>query len=400
MKFNKWTVGLAAVGVVSLASAARADEKMSQLQTALSSTTISGYVDTSAMWSLGTQGAVSPPYTPGLAPSDGFNLNAVDIAIDHPEDSSPWASGYHVELMFGPDAIPGAFGTSGENVRQAYMTLRTPVGNGIDWKVGVFDTIIGYEGTSDPTNPNFTRSYGYQIEPTTHTGILGTYAISSAVSVSAGVADTYSGIDGRAAYESDKTYLGSIALTAPDSWGWVKGAVLTLGIVDSLDGHAAAVAGTAGSQLLVAPYTYTPATPGTAAVSPVTSYYAGVTLPTPWSALKAGAAFDYKDIHTGGSAWVAGLYTTYQATDKLSLNARAEYLDDNGAVYGATDNAAEEVTLTAQYNLWANVLSRVEVRWDHVNHGSPFGVGTTPPAAPGGDQSNAFLLALNLIYQF
>jgi len=27
MKFNKWTVGLAAIGVVSLASAARADEK-------------------------------------------------------------------------------------------------------------------------------------------------------------------------------------------------------------------------------------------------------------------------------------------------------------------------------------------------------------------------------------
>jgi hypothetical protein len=41
MKFNKWTVGLAAIGVVSLASAARADEKMSQVQTALSNTTLS-----------------------------------------------------------------------------------------------------------------------------------------------------------------------------------------------------------------------------------------------------------------------------------------------------------------------------------------------------------------------
>ena len=54
MKFNKWTVGLAAVGVVSLASAARADEKMSSLQTALSNTTISGYVDTAATWRPGT----------------------------------------------------------------------------------------------------------------------------------------------------------------------------------------------------------------------------------------------------------------------------------------------------------------------------------------------------------
>ena len=54
MKFNKWTLGLAAVGAVSLASAARADEKMSQLQTALSDTTISGYVDTAATWRPGS----------------------------------------------------------------------------------------------------------------------------------------------------------------------------------------------------------------------------------------------------------------------------------------------------------------------------------------------------------
>src|ERR1035437_5189667 len=55
MKFNKWTLGLAAVGVVSLASAARADEaKMCVVQTALSSTTLSGYVDTAAIWRPGT----------------------------------------------------------------------------------------------------------------------------------------------------------------------------------------------------------------------------------------------------------------------------------------------------------------------------------------------------------
>ena len=51
MKFNKWTLGLAAVGVVSLTSAARADEtKISQLNTALSNTTISGYVDVAAQF--------------------------------------------------------------------------------------------------------------------------------------------------------------------------------------------------------------------------------------------------------------------------------------------------------------------------------------------------------------
>ena len=73
MKFNKWTMGLAAVGVVSLASAARADEKMSQVQTALSNTTLSGYVDTSAQWNLGSQnGGSTPGYAFGPGKADGL----------------------------------------------------------------------------------------------------------------------------------------------------------------------------------------------------------------------------------------------------------------------------------------------------------------------------------------
>ena len=62
MKFNKWTVALAALGVVSLASAAKAEEKASPVMTALASTTISGYVDTSAQWNFGTGNANMPPY--------------------------------------------------------------------------------------------------------------------------------------------------------------------------------------------------------------------------------------------------------------------------------------------------------------------------------------------------
>src|ERR1019366_9070948 len=94
MKFNKWTVSLAAIGVVSLASAARADEKMSQVQTALSYTTLSGYVDVAAIWRPGTDSGPLGANLPASAFSknDGFFLNAVDIALDKPLDESPWAS--------------------------------------------------------------------------------------------------------------------------------------------------------------------------------------------------------------------------------------------------------------------------------------------------------------------
>jgi hypothetical protein len=386
MKFNKWTVGLAAIGVVSLASAARADEKMSQVQTALSNTTISGYVDVAAQWNPGTDsgplGANIPPYA--FAKNDGFSLNAVDIALDKPMDESPWAAGYHVELMFGPNATPASLGPNSTiaNIRQAYISLRTPVGNGIDWKVGVFDTIIGYESTSDPLNPNYTRSYGYTIEPTTHTGVLATYKVCDALSVSAGVADSSNvgnftpAINGTSVFESQKTYMGSMVLTAPDSFGPMKGATLTVGAIDSVN-SSVAIGGTRNN------------------------FYAGLTLPTPSSKVKFGAAFDYLNFDNNGggnhddSIWVAGLYTTIQPTDKLSFNLRGELVDSTQFFNG---HYGEEVTATVQYQLWANVLSRVEFRWDH-NGVDAFGY--SQGALSGVPiRDNDFLLALNLIYQF
>ena len=94
MKFNKWTLGLAAVGAVSLTSAVRADEaKIIPLQTALSNTTISGYVDTAVQYNPGNVGPVGTQNVPvGLNPNkvDSFSLNDLDIAIDHPLDSTPW----------------------------------------------------------------------------------------------------------------------------------------------------------------------------------------------------------------------------------------------------------------------------------------------------------------------
>jgi len=243
MKFNKWTVGLAAVGAVSLASVAQAEEKASSVMTAVSSTILSGYVDTSMEWNPGTGNRNVPNYaynSPGKA--DGFNLDSVKISLEKPLDESQWAAGYKVDLFFGPDANTLATTSSGTStadfvIKQAYVSLRTPVGTGIDWKIGVWDTIIGYESTEDPNNPNFTRSYGYTLEPTTHTGIQGTYKVSDLLSFTAGIANTTGPIigggfgggtsnPGRAnppKAESYKTYMGSVTLTAPKDWGFFGG---------------------------------------------------------------------------------------------------------------------------------------------------------------------------------
>jgi hypothetical protein len=402
MKFNKWTLGLAAVGVVSLASAAKADEKLSAVQTALSSTTISGYVDTSAHWNPGSSAGTAFYGYGGAAKSDGFNLNVVQLSISKPLDESEWASGYKVDLWFGPDANTlGTHSTSVNNadftIKQAYVALRTPVGNGIDWKMGVFDTIIGYESSESPNNPNYTRSYGYSIEPTTHTGLLGTYRFCDEISMSAGIADTFgpainarpvanTGAGGNitpGSVQSYKTYMASVALTAPSDWGWAAGSTLYGGFINGFSSGSGvfATANTSGKQ---------------------SSYYAGATVATPVTGLKVGAAFDYLDSRgepgsgTGNDLWSVGAYTSYQATEKLSLHFRGELATSLNPAAAGKDNAQIwAVTGTVQYDLWENVISRLEVRWDKGDE-TEFFTGSTGTI----NLKNSVLIAANLIYKF
>jgi len=57
------------------------------------------------------------------------------------------------------------------------------------------------------------------------------------------------------------------------------------------------------------------------------------------------------------------------------------------------------MTATAQYDLWKNVISRVEFRWDHADNGKLFG-GTSNSSAGGPSRRNAFMLAAQVIYKF
>jgi len=347
MKFNKWTIGLAALGVVSLASAVRAEEKQNFLQTALSSTTISGYIDTSIEWQLKPSNEAIPSPAPfrGGTKRDGFNLNVIKLSLEKPLDESEWASGYKVDLLVGPDAV--GYNTAGGGgdlgIKQAYVALRAPVGNGIEFKVGTYDTIIGYEVFEAGNNPNFTRSWGYSVEPTQHTGILAAYRVNDMVSVSAGLANTLNAgittrnLDGAGNNYWHKTWMGSVALTAPQSWGWAAGSALYGGIVSGWAGSTDA--------------------------SDQVNYYAGLTLNTPVAGLKTGVSFDHV-CNIGGTSGknvdLLGLYASYQATSKLSVHARGEF----GWWKDTPDFESLSLTGTLQYDLWQNVISRLELRWD------------------------------------
>jgi hypothetical protein len=394
-----------------MASAVRADEaKMSAVNTALSNTTISGFVDVAAQYNIGDQttDTVLPPYANWNGKNvsqfrDGFSLNVVDIALDRPLDDSSWAAGYHIELNAGTGVIDGvnpirsgAFANTSSHVavRQAYIALRTPILNGIDWKLGVFDGITGYESNTGYKNPNYTRSYAYIINPASFTGLLATYNISSAVSVTLGIANraNYQAFDSSStARLSSKDYIGAITLTAPESWGWLKGSAFNFGTVQAFDNYG------------------------------VNNYSANLSLATPVAGLKFGFAWDAFNSRSEGvgdgegDANIYGLYATYQATDKLSFNLRGELVDGSdlsGHYSGTSDYESEDnlfnflgkgeaVTATVEYDLWANVTTRLEFRWDHTEHRTVYNGSESANTYPyGNDTQNAYLLAFNAVYKF
>ena len=394
MKCNAWTLGLLSAGIVSLPAVTHADEKPSSVLTALSATTISGYVDTSAQWNLGTGDANVPNYAfGGPTKADGFNLNVVKLSIEKPVDSADaWGAGYKVDLLFGPDAdifasqSPVATGSGDFAVKQAYVALHAPIGNGVDFKVGVWDTLIGYEVFESVNDPNVTRSYGYSMEPTTHTGVQAAYQFCESFSAAVGVANTFGPtINGRAfpaRAESYKTYMASATFTAPTNWGFLGGSTLSGCVINGFNSGSPAT-GTAADQ---------------------TSFYGAATINTPVTGLKVGLAYDYAGVskqpltaNTTGYADAVGLYASYQLTEKLSIYGRGEYAW-SGAPAAFLATKVIEGTATLQYDLWKNVLSRLEFRWDHAADGStPYG-GTTFGAP--GTKKNSYILMADIAYKF
>ncbi|MBN8246968.1 MAG: outer membrane beta-barrel protein [Verrucomicrobia bacterium] len=434
MKFDKWTVGLATAGVVSLGSAAVADE--SPVNTLLSGTTLSGYVDTSMIYKPGVQSAAYRFANTAPDTWNGFNFNVVDLTIQKALDEDKWSAGYRADLWFGPQAagLPGAFGangTLGDNfgVKQAYVALRAPVGNGLDFKVGQIDTIIGYEVLDSYANPTFSRSLGFNIEPFSHTGMTATYQVAEWLSVVGGVADSaFNGTNQKETYNGQNndgtitsnggsgngtlTYMGAVTLKAPESWGSLAGAALYGGIVSN---------GRSG-------YTYTDGDFGMGIQENSLNYYVGVSVPTPIKEITVGAAWDYLSDGNGDGTWataVAG-YVSWQISEKLKLNTRAEWAKSDynawaiGPALGATTVAPSytgdfiytgptelfAVTATLDYALWANVITRLEVVWDHDLNGSDifssqYAVdGESEDYSVVNGRNNSVLLAANIIYKF
>jgi hypothetical protein len=418
MKFNKITAGVVTFGAVGLAGVAHAEDMKSSVVGSASSTVLSGFVDTSAEWNLGEGTTYAPSYKyGGAAKADGFNLNVVGLTLEKPIDEDGWASGYKVDIFLGPDANTlGTDSTFVKNdfaLKQAYVTFRVPVGTGLDFKAGVVNSLLGYESAESYKNANFTRSWGHTIEPSELTALLASYKLVDGVVVNAGIGNTISpAVNGRPVdsngnqSETHKAYTASLVLTAPDDWGFLAGSALTTGFIN---GYNNSIVG------------------GTNAANQ-TSFYVGATAHTPVKGLDVGASFDYlcvaqqltaqNSIHSDSLA----TYASYKLTEKISLHGRFEYFSlsrpistELNSISSTPLGIASKITSltgTLQYDLWKNIVSRLELRWDHAADGStPFGnasvaagggaSGTTGGGFTySGNRQDSWNLLLNLVYKF
>lgn len=417
---NNWTKALAIAGIVSMAAFVNAEEAENQVLTTASGTTISGYVDTSANFQFGSRKTDMAGMNNRADHQNGFNLNAVQIGIGKSleDDSAAWSAGYQADLLFGSESA--FYGRNlGANsdiaLQNAYVDLRAPIGNGLDFRFGVFESIVGYESTDSYKNPNFARSFGMMLQPRQHTGGLVSYNFDVndwILGVRGGIANTYDNvgnINRRSTLGSGRlTYMGAINLIFPESTGFMEGTEIYFGIVSGL-GHSN---GTETGEIPAGEFF------NTDHEGNISNYYAGVTLPLPVTGLSFGFSYDYRcrnsndtekrSYHNEGQ-WANAFagYLVYDVTDKLTFANRLEFMNasDTTMVYLYRDPSfygddAEILsdTFTVSYKLWENVITRAEFQWTHDCSGSRKAAFDT--ATGEFDRANAYGVTANIVYVF
>ena len=365
MKMNKWTMGLAAAGIVSLSSVAQAQDAAAGAEALAASTTLSGYVSTGYKYA----NSASSGYFRADKNRNSFSLDVVDLKLSSAQGDGAMDTGYTVELWMGPGAQ--SIGTADDategtvELMQANIDLRI---SGIDLKIGQFGTVVGAETYDYTSNTFYTHSWGFAVEPTHHTGLLASYTVSDDLQVSAGLANTTTaetnGAGSANGSGSSKTFLGSVSYTLPSGTGQLAGTELYYGIVSGNG------TGTSGDN--------------------DDYHYASVTLPELVANLSVSVAWDHVQSGTAGTADsnVVGLYVGYQVNDDLALNARYEMGNINGSLddspWHENADGIQSFTVGANYKIWDGVISRIEARNDDKD----------------GSAGSQTVVAANLIYSF
>jgi hypothetical protein len=379
---------------------------------------LGGYVDAGYSHNFtgtGTNGSVvnSRVQSDSAARGD-FNLYAVKLTLEKPLTTENRAqAGFRTDVMIGEDAKylanPAQTYRSTANnnsaqdsnylfLEQAYLQIRAPVGNGWDFKVGKFASILGYEVMERPANMNITYGMLYNQFPFWYVGVLSSYKFDEYLDGKLGVANgansdnntTTSGLgDGVA-------LLASLNLTAPGrNANWSHNFEYSTASENSTGAKPATGAATQNSL------------PSNVASDPLGANAWTVIYNSwgNWSPRFAEErlliAFDTVLGNTAGvnvpnapgssTWWGAAVYTKFRFNDWFSLASRGEYFGGDNLSkigFGAGQNSPDsglcwwEYTITAGFHLIDNLLIRAEYRLDWGNNlmGTPGATSSSGPA--------------------
>ena len=376
------------------------------LHTMLSDIHLSGYVDTQYSMALNdstdhrTAGGVqNRPTNRGRiydGYQDSFSVNAVELDIEKKANPEGGA-GFRADIQFGEDAeindfdanVDQATGVEDDlHLQQAYVEYVQPLRmwdghevlpSSVNFKVGRFVTLAGAEVIEAKDNWNISRSFAYGLTlPLTHTGLRTNFKMWK------DFFDVYLGL------------VNGWDVNIDNNRG--KTAELGLGytLFENLSMFHAIYFGperndTIGQKRFL--------------LSNVATYNVTEKL-----ALKGEINFGHEDRVGGVASPTAASnaenvefssyagYVRYQLTDKLATAYRAELFRDDAlsrnastGLFPATDqdNTLFEQTLTLEYLLADNLISRFEYRWDKSNNITAFDT-----------DSNQQTLGAQLIYNF
>jgi Putative beta-barrel porin-2, OmpL-like. bbp2 len=436
LKTNKGTLfmkklsSILVATIVALTSIALADsapeasaqdtKKMVQnnfVETAQKGIKLSGYVDAGYSYNFTgstSQGSqVNSRYLGDSTQKGDFNLYAVKIALEKAMTSENKAqAGFRADVMIGEDAQylinrgqPYNAGGGGANVNsntqansnalfleQAYVEIRAPVGNGWDFKVGKFVTILGYEVIERPANMNITYGQLWQNAfPLTYIGVLSSYRFDDYLDAKVGVVNG-SNSDNNTTVNGDSdgvALLAALNVTAPSgNANWSNNFQYSTALENNTSYQN-------GGQP-------TSSAPVNNFGSPASGYavvynswgnwapkFANDKLLLAFDSALGNASWSSVQNITVNTTWYgAAVYAKYQFNDWFSLASRADYLGSNNAgKFGTqgsiststsannqptfvndgghvTGNNYWSYTITSAFNVIDNLLIRAEYRLD------------------------------------
>ena len=411
-------------------ASAKDTKKMVQnnfVETAQRGVKLSGYVDAGYSYNFTgnsqSSSTVNGRFGSDTAQRGDFNLYAVKLALEKALTSENKAqAGFRTDVMIGEDAAflanrdqnGGGVGNNDQNsnqlfLEQAYVSIRAPVGNGWDFKVGKFVSILGYEVIERPANMNVTYGLLWQQFPLYYTGVLSSYKFDDYLDGKLGVVNGSNSDNNTTTANSGDgcAVLAALNVTAPGgNANWSNNFQYSSNLENdtSINSTSSTIAPAASS-------------------NPNNGYMVIYNSWGNWSPKFANdkllLAFDSVlgnfQSSVATSTWYgAAAYAKYQFNDWFSLASRGEFLGSNNAgkfgVNGAqttsatashnTGNNLWEYTLTAGFNVIDNLLIRAEYRldWGAGSVGGSSGSGST--AAVSGSGGPAHYAGAEVVYSF